>query len=72
MLNVFIKLTLAIAVGIVALIVALLIFKVVLFAAIVAGVVIGGLFVFNLVRRTLTPVNARPVSAGQQNLTEYR
>ena len=69
MLNVFIRLTLAIALGIVALIVALLVFKVVLFAAVVAAVVIGGLFVFNLLRRTLTPVTAaRP----RQNLTEYR
>ena len=52
MLNIFIRLTLLIALGIVALVVALIVFKVVIFAAIVAAVVIGGLFVFNFLRRS--------------------
>ena len=51
MLNTFIRLTLVIALGLVALFVALIIFKVVFFAAIVAAIVIGGLFAFNFIRR---------------------
>ena len=68
MLNVFIRLTIAIALGIAAIIVALIVFKVVLFAAIVAGLVVGGLFVFNFLRRTLAPVSSQP----PQSLQQYR
>ncbi len=52
MLNIFVRLTLIIALGIAALFVALIIFKVVIFAAIVAAIVVGGLFVFNFLRRS--------------------
>ncbi|GAC1392710.1 MAG: hypothetical protein NVSMB31_11170 [Vulcanimicrobiaceae bacterium] len=58
MLNVFIRLTLLLTLGIAALIVALFVFKVVIFAAIVAAVVIGGLFVVNFLRRGRSTVGS--------------
>ena len=60
MLNIFIRLTLIITLGIAALIVALFLFKVVIFAAIVAAVVLGGLFAFNFLRRATVGSAIRP------------
>jgi hypothetical protein len=47
----FIRLTLLVAIGLVALFVAFLLLKVVFFAAVIAAVVLGGLFLYNLFRR---------------------
>jgi hypothetical protein len=48
----FIRLTLAIAAGIVAIILAFVVLKVVIVAAIFAAIVVGGLFLYNLFRRS--------------------
>ena len=56
MLSTFIRLTLMIAIGIVAIVLAFVVFKVVLFAALIAALVVGGLFLYNMIRgRAKTP-----------------
>ena len=54
LLGTFIRLTLIIALGLVALAVAMWVLHWVIAAAVVAGLVIGGLFLYNLVRRRST------------------
>ncbi|MGC1380159.1 MAG: hypothetical protein WA814_03935 [Candidatus Baltobacteraceae bacterium] len=56
-LAIFLKLTAAVAIGIVALILAAFLLKIVVVAAVIAAVVIGGFFLYNLIRRRSgTPV----------------
>ncbi len=53
----FVRLTLLVAIGLVALFVAFLLLKVVFVAAVIAAIVVGGLFLYNLFRRrSSTPV----------------
>ena len=47
----FVRLTLLVAVAIIALIVAAFVLKIVVVAAIVAAVVLGGFFLYNFIRR---------------------
>ncbi|HVA27454.1 MAG TPA: hypothetical protein VNF68_04705 [Candidatus Baltobacteraceae bacterium] len=51
LLSTFVRLTVIVAVGLVALFVAFLLLKVVFVAAVIAAIVVGGLFLYNLVRR---------------------
>jgi len=51
MLNTFVRLTILLAICIVAVIIGLFALKVIVIAAVVAAIVIGVLFLFNLVRR---------------------
>lgn len=46
----FIRLTIAIAAGLVALVLAFLVLKLVIVAAVIAALVVGALFLYNLVR----------------------
>ena len=50
-LSTFIRLTLIIALGIIAIVLAVVVFKVVLVAAVIAAVVVGALFLYNMIRR---------------------
>jgi hypothetical protein len=51
LLTLFIKITLLVALGIVALVVAAFLLKIVLVAAILAALVVGGIFLYSLFRR---------------------
>lgn len=51
LLSTFVRLTVIVAVGLVALFVAFLLLKVVFVAAVIAAIVVGGLFLYNLIRR---------------------
>jgi hypothetical protein len=60
MLNTFIRLTLLIALVLVAFVVAALVFKLFLIAAVIAAVVVGALFLYNMIRgRSGVPVIRR-------------
>lgn len=57
LLALFLKLTLLVTIGIVALVLAAFLLKIVIVAAVIAAVVIGGFFVYTLFRRrSQTPV----------------
>lgn len=51
LLSTFIRLTILVTIGLVALFLAVIVFKMVLVAAVIAGLVIGGVFLYNLIRR---------------------
>jgi len=58
MLHTFIRLTLVIALAIVAIVVAAFVFKLVLVAALLAAVAVGGLFLYNVIRgRSRVPIS---------------
>jgi hypothetical protein len=48
--HLFVRLTLAVAIALIAFVALLFVLKIIVFAAIVAGLVLAGLFVFNFVR----------------------
>jgi hypothetical protein len=52
----FLRLTAVVAIAIVALILAAFLLKIVIVAAVVAAIIFGGFFVYNLFRRSKSPV----------------
>jgi hypothetical protein len=56
MLALFLRLTAIVAIAIVALVIAAFLLKIAIVAAIIAAIVLGGFFLYNLIRRSRTPV----------------